>query len=608
MKDELIDKFQIKEENKPERVLEEPNLCDEESASSDSAGSGRVKTRRGGKTHSMPESSQDTGSSWPYSVTKIEGIVKSVSPSTSVKQSETDNQPQVAGSYKKKANNVENTIYQMAFKRSERTRLSSKDQDRNLTALERDLRLQKSLSEECEDLGVDEPSTSDLFPEAELLLDPDHSSRDSQLDLPSEILSQALNSSSSCDSRAMSPMFPFGRRPLIYRSSKSQSTSNRSSRFVSSFNPSFQFVEESTSATLSCTREDSPDSQVVSYRLKGNKFGSNSDSSSPCLTKSFCAKGNVSPVINLQEKVLTRDRTKSSSSGASTPINGGESRISPGNDDLPNSFIAEGSQCVDKSNDDNCKDTEIDTTTTDSDSNIESLNVSSCQENLPGNKGTFVPIPNPAVNAPFTYSGNRSGLKSSSKKSQVKQEVWKNIIKGSHCKEDVESDMSETDPVKVSDKRSTSTEEDLPSEGEIRAKNGLVSGSDETQSSSERNVRSTKKSRKRTGSVVKCSSAKSKVSRRSEPLCVAEHSSEPSVSMCKNAASHHDMSSRRSSLRGHIKKNCPCCNGSQEKNKSAMKSPPKTEKLLCASSPSSSSVVSGASKKKAKSSHITKKR
>lgn len=37
--------------------------------------------------------------------------------------------------------------------------------------VERELRLQKSLSEECEDLGVDEPSTSELFPEAELSFD-----------------------------------------------------------------------------------------------------------------------------------------------------------------------------------------------------------------------------------------------------------------------------------------------------------------------------------------------------------------------------------------------------------------------------------------------------
>lgn len=42
---------------------------------------------------------------------------------------------------------------------------------RKQAAIERELRLQKSLSEECEDLGVDEPSTSDLFPEADLLFD-----------------------------------------------------------------------------------------------------------------------------------------------------------------------------------------------------------------------------------------------------------------------------------------------------------------------------------------------------------------------------------------------------------------------------------------------------
>lgn len=42
---------------------------------------------------------------------------------------------------------------------------------RKQAAMERELRLQKSLSEECEDLGVDEPSASDLFPEADLLFD-----------------------------------------------------------------------------------------------------------------------------------------------------------------------------------------------------------------------------------------------------------------------------------------------------------------------------------------------------------------------------------------------------------------------------------------------------
>lgn len=47
--------------------------------------------------------------------------------------------------------------------------------DRKTAAYERELKLQKSLSEECEDLGVDEPSTSELFPEADLLFDTNHS-------------------------------------------------------------------------------------------------------------------------------------------------------------------------------------------------------------------------------------------------------------------------------------------------------------------------------------------------------------------------------------------------------------------------------------------------
>lgn len=47
-------------------------------------------------------------------------------------------------------------------------------------ALEKQLRLQKSLSEECEDLGVDEPE--DLFPEADLLFDsPDNTNQDNVL-------------------------------------------------------------------------------------------------------------------------------------------------------------------------------------------------------------------------------------------------------------------------------------------------------------------------------------------------------------------------------------------------------------------------------------------
>lgn len=56
-----------------------------------------------------------------------------------------------------------------------RAAAEQENQQRKQQALEHQLRLQKSLSEECEDLGVDEPSTSDLFPEADLLFDTNHS-------------------------------------------------------------------------------------------------------------------------------------------------------------------------------------------------------------------------------------------------------------------------------------------------------------------------------------------------------------------------------------------------------------------------------------------------
>ncbi|XP_014213027.1 mucin-19 [Copidosoma floridanum] len=67
--------------------------------------------------------------------------------------------------------------------------------ERKQQMIERELRLQKSLSEECEDLGVDEPSTSDLFPEADLqLFDANHSPAYDHLSQEATC-SQSLNSS-----------------------------------------------------------------------------------------------------------------------------------------------------------------------------------------------------------------------------------------------------------------------------------------------------------------------------------------------------------------------------------------------------------------------------
>lgn len=91
--------------------------------------------------------------------------------------------------------------------------------EKKTAAYERELKLQKSLSEECEDLGVDEPSTSDLFPEADLLFDTnhspsyDHSSQDASCSQPLGMKSynssyfRALDSSSG--SRDASPINDF---------------------------------------------------------------------------------------------------------------------------------------------------------------------------------------------------------------------------------------------------------------------------------------------------------------------------------------------------------------------------------------------------------------
>lgn len=83
--------------------------------------------------------------------------------------------------------------YQKQKRSHSLTRSEKEIQSRKQEALERELCLQKSLSEECEDLGVDEPSTSDLFPEADLLFDSNNSPSFDQLtqDIDKKYVSQS---------------------------------------------------------------------------------------------------------------------------------------------------------------------------------------------------------------------------------------------------------------------------------------------------------------------------------------------------------------------------------------------------------------------------------
>lgn len=74
------------------------------------------------------------------------------------------------GDFTKSSDDIDNVVI-IDKQKSDSLTLNSVSSETRLNVrtssiIERELRLQKSLSEECEDLGVDEPSTSELFPDA----------------------------------------------------------------------------------------------------------------------------------------------------------------------------------------------------------------------------------------------------------------------------------------------------------------------------------------------------------------------------------------------------------------------------------------------------------
>lgn len=90
--------------------------------------------------------------------------------------------------------------------------------------LERELKLQKSLSEECEDLGVDEPSTSDLFPEADLLFDTNHSpafdNSSQEASCSQNVVKSFSNTTNTTFFEEASPVVPAKKKPAPRRPAK----------------------------------------------------------------------------------------------------------------------------------------------------------------------------------------------------------------------------------------------------------------------------------------------------------------------------------------------------------------------------------------------------
>ena len=114
---------------------------------------------------------------------------------------------------------------------------------------------------------------------------------------------------------------------------------------------------------------------------------------------------------------------------------------------------------------------------------------------------------------------------------------------------------------------------------------------------------SNKLKRRSVSPLVKTKSKLGRTAKQSGSSDTANLSS--SVTFCSNLShqSQHEHLSlhRRSSLRGHVKRGCPCCTGSPEPTKKKMKdlisqNPSKTDKIVTrASSPSSTSSSSSSS-------------
>ncbi|XP_039297347.1 serine-rich adhesin for platelets [Nilaparvata lugens] len=168
----------------------------DDNESSDSTSSGRAKQENQTNDRKTGESRAASETAWRYQPGSPKAPTNDDTendPDADSNRRDNHASPSQIRRYQRTGSDVQNTIYQMAFRRSDRIRATRKPREpvdtRTVSSLDGELRLQKSLSEECEDLGVDEPSTSDLFPEAELLLDPgnsplDPSSRDSCAQLP----------------------------------------------------------------------------------------------------------------------------------------------------------------------------------------------------------------------------------------------------------------------------------------------------------------------------------------------------------------------------------------------------------------------------------------
>ncbi|XP_047355373.1 serine-rich adhesin for platelets-like isoform X1 [Vespa velutina] len=421
--------------------------------------------------------------------------------------------------------------------------------EKKTAALERELRLQKSLSEECEDLGVDEPSTSDLFPEADLLFDTnhspsfDHSSQDAScsqsLGMKSYSSSYFRPLDSSSGSRDASPVADFKlnerRKNATQRTRSLKDTSKRRKG-----DKAIELQSENPAKHMRFTLEN----------LSQDEEGSNSNSDMSRLSPTHLPllENDSSKDIN-RIKMDSRNGSKegSPSSVSSIPSNI-KLDMDLDSESLPPSINVNNTSAASSG-----------------DESLTLLGGSTADVTIPS---PLSPIAGPLLSThKYTYTNKK---RIPSKLTRMDYLSW-------------ESPMSERTRTS-SDEEDSSISESISSQPEDNAlTNGLDDAVQQTLKSTSADRRCTylkKKDKLQVNARVVLNRADHKpgtLSKRIKPsesindnvVLSSDKTSELSEDETGNLTSltEPDCRARRSSLRGHVKKGCACCNGSPERPK-----------------------------------------
>ncbi|CAH0392526.1 unnamed protein product [Bemisia tabaci] len=437
---------------------------------------------------------------------------------------------------KRKGGSLHSTLFQSNYRRSDRLQTGKRSD-----GLQKKAEL-KSLSEECKDLGVDKPSASDLFPEAELLLDLDPSSQEAEIQL------------------IMNPESNYNNKDSGLNFSQGDGVSNLKTYARSNLKSKLKLCSSPSSILKMCSDSDSPIlGQSELYCSPDEKTHLKTGVSSSSSSQGGCSSHQESSFGSQPKLHSQRDGPKSSHSsneGAScfkskkrslsksrSPMSCRSDKQSSNSEPpLPLDSSVNGALDLDSDSVDFKKSLG---SLIDDDGKLPE---SSPDHNYPSpttphSSSDAIFSSDPQLNMldstsnPFICSSSQNNFRSRSRlkpshDNQESDSFWSLLKKSDHG-EDVDSDV---------DKIATSDAEDAVSEGELTlSSNGL--------------------GKRRSSSSLK--TAKSKVSKiAKEDLDVTSSASSPEI-----IEGEKPRVPRRLSSRGLVKKPCPCCNGSPEQPK-----------------------------------------